>query len=208
MPIKVMGNKAQRRAVGKLLLKLCTTAMVDPKTGVVTVGLGPHRPQYQPGCCCLYNLVAPGSRTVAIVPGTAKTPLPGAPGLTLGATCGGATASGPGANRRAGPGGGQLRGPGSNSIIWIDITDNGGNGYFAFNAKGKKIDYPAFIILYHELCGGHATINANGMRNPANPERDAIDSENGLRRSQVPPYSLRSGTRGGLNAPGAGRAPR
>ncbi len=208
MPIKVMGNKAQRRAVEKLLLELCTTAMVDPKTGIVTVGPGPHRPQHKLGCCCLSNLAAPKSRTVAIVPGTAKTPLPGAPGLTLGATGGGATATGPGATRRAGPGGGQLRGPGSNSIIWIDTTDNGGDGYFVFNAKGKKIDDPAFIILYHELCGGHATINANGLRDPKNPERDAIASENGLRRSQVPPYSLRSGARGGANAPGAGRAPR
>lgn len=182
-----------------ILQQICPNARVDQR-GVVTLGGG--QPQGV-GCGCLQNLIS-HPRIVTIRP--VQGPIPVRGGLSPAATGFNAGAD----LQLLPPGfvGPPAAGPGSNSTVRIDTSDNGGVGYSAFGPNGVRIDAPLDVILFHELCTSHATQNANGTRDPQDPERDPIACENVYRAAQLPPRTPRVGNRDALNGPGQGRGQR
>lgn len=207
MPLTVKGNAAERAAVETILRQICPEALVDPATGAVAVQQ--PQPLVPPlGTCCLLNLInSPFQTTIVPLPAPGA-PLPGAGGMTIGAGGGGATDIPPGGALRPGPGGIKVNGPGAGATVYFDLSDNNGDGYFIYDEMRVRRDEPLFIILFHELCTGHATQSIYGTDDPGNPERNPIACENVFRAAQKPPYATRKGATGGMNPRGGGRAPR
>ena len=90
--------------------------------------------------------------------------------------------------------------------VYIDVNDNKGLGYFTYTADLNatpitftKIDSPLDVVLYHELCTGHAMRMINGQSDPDDKETAAIVSENAYRDLQTPRRSLRALHEGGKN---------
>jgi hypothetical protein len=209
MALLVNATGANQARITAELVKICPNVRVDPASGVVSL-VRPLPPG--PGCCCVDGLVNPPNpnRLVLIIPlNGPATPIPGFQ-RTIGQAAGGATVSrGPGGALVAGPGGVLVPGTGGDSDVYLDITDNQGAGYFVRDATGAPIDDPLDVILYHELCTGHATEGINGMLNPAAREAGAIPCENQYRAAQVPPRTARGrGFASGSNPPGGPRPPR
>lgn len=208
MPITINGTAAERATMEALLRQLCPGASVNRDTGAVTVQMGPWAPQFMPGCCCLDNLVRSGFTTTINPLAGPNSVVPGTGGKSIGSLVGAATATPPAGNQRAGAGGLMVNGPGAGATTYVDISDNNGNGYFVHDAAGNRIDDPLFIILFHELCTGHATQSTQGARNPADPETSVIQCENTLRGAFTPPYTQRRGNAGDQVPAGTGRYPR
>lgn len=195
MALKVNARNARdRTAVSRLLRQLCPAARVDARGNVRLVGPGPHSAV---GCCCIDTLIK-HPRTVTIRP--MRGPIRGGPAVT---------ATNANANLRPVVGAGPpAAGRGADSRIDIDISDNANSGYSAFGANGVRIDAPLDVVLYHEMCTGHASQNANGTRDPNDPERGPIACENGYRAAQNPPRTARVGHLAVANRPGQARGQR
>ena len=221
--VNAPAGSAALATITALLRTLCPNVVVNPTTGAVSVPplpAGPPQPGQASaflGCCCIAGLVNPPNpaRLVLINPLGGPATLVPCVGRPISSFAGGATINrGPGAFQVPSPAGAGavVPGTGADSDVYIDITDNLGAGYFVVDAAGAPIDNPLDVILYHELCTGHATEDINGMSSPspiiAIQEATVIACENGYRAAQVPPRTARVGPLGGVNPPGGPRPPR
>lgn len=208
MAIRVAaGSPMMLSQVETLLHQICPHVQVTP-AGWVSLGLRAH-PVHSDGCECLDSLVNMPQRVIIHpLPGP-NSLVPRTPRKKISDYGGGATqydqATG---SLQYPPGGGPpVSGAGSDSDVYVDISDNNGLGYSVNGAHNARLDAPLFIILFHELCDGHAYLASQGRSDPRDVERDPIASENAFRASQTPPYSPRWAG-GGCNQPGQGRGRR
>lgn len=95
---------------------------------------------------------------------------------------------------------GRLNGPVSNGVgskttvvLDKDLKDE---SLFVYDKKGNKITDPVDVVAAHELT--HALHCANGTIDPSDPERQAINGENEIRRERTPKITDRDpGNHGG-----------
>lgn len=97
------------------------------------------------------------------------------------------------------------RSPGTRTVeIVYDVTNCGGNGYFAYLFPGTsvqfptKIDHPTHVALFHEL--SHAKRLLLGTEDANSVDRGALDDENQYRSSLHPALPARGGLEGGCKA--------
>lgn len=90
------------------------------------------------------------------------------------------------------------QGPSAKVLIYYDTTSNYGLGYWGHGDGGTKVDIPSHIVLAHEF--GHARwVLTRQSSGGDGDDPYAIDVENEVRRSQVPPLPSRVGHDGGAN---------
>jgi hypothetical protein len=200
--LKIAAAGQARTTLEQLVKKICSAATVGAD-GTVTVPGGPYaNKQDALTCCCLFGL-ASSRKTVTIRPMRAADINKFGPGVAV-------PTSDEAQVKKAGTPPKVVRnGNGADVNVYIDVNDNNGRGYFGYTAdldatpiKFTKIDSPLDVVLYHELCTGHAMRMINGQSDPDDKETAAIVSENAYRALQTPPRSPRVIHAGGKNTSG------
>lgn len=210
MSIKVQAGPKGIELLDKLFKELCPNVRITAKGDLEIID--PKAAMDSPGCKCMKFHISNDKNTTTIHPTfSPDVQVPGAAdGVT---TCPSQTLPGKGA--KLGPpnaaGGASPAGAGASSDVYIDLSDNDGKGYYCFDKQGNPISSPLFIVLFHELCSGHASRAARGvMAREHDAEEAAVgECENEFRASLkdgggAAKYSLRGGGSGGpVGAPGS-----
>jgi hypothetical protein len=192
-------------ALEKLLQQLCPNVRVNRDSGKVEL-IDPQGDMSSPACCCLsYLLSARCLYNVFLFGKDAGDSVSLGSQIKMADAGGGTIQFGANATMRESPSDPDrlISGIGSNSVVTIDVSNNDGRGYFVYDAQGRPISYPPFIILAHLLTTGTAYHAARGTLEPtaAGRTKQAIDHENDIRRStNAPngrPYATRADDRVG-----------
>ncbi|GIV58082.1 MAG: hypothetical protein KatS3mg042_0995 [Rhodothermaceae bacterium] len=209
MPIVVKGTPEEQAIIERWFQEICPGTRINPDTRQVEFTPAPEQ-DLTPSCCCISNLIRSAFVTT-INPVRPDFVVPDSGGRTVRQLGGGATNplnEGSTLRPRLGMEGRSPAGDGSGSDMFLDITDNGGRGYFVVDDQGNPINDPMFLVLAHELCTGHAYHNIRGTRalTPGTREQQAVEHENQVRRSLRdaagnPRFSERAGTEGGAVDP-------
>lgn len=178
MPLIVNGSKLVRKEIENMLKEICAGAKVDENTGKATLSTTTVTGA-KSGCKCLISIIN-SKRTVKINPisGPDKPLPPPRQDKKMKDYGGGMTSP----DCEYGAWGVPLDGEkGSDVDVFIDITDNNGNGY---RLDESPMKVPLWLILSHELTDGHAYHCTAGTLKVSHTgsENQAIEAENEHRK--------------------------
>jgi hypothetical protein len=186
----INGSPSDRIIIYNWLREICSEVQVDRLNGYVFLIARPDRPIYISGCNSL-DKIASHRRVVTInaIP-YPTTPLPppydtinikifGGGAITIFEPYGSIK------NDDNSPGKGVDGDAGTNADVYIDMSNNYGSGY--------DQGIPMWLILAHELTGGHAfhAIHGTSEKDETGKEAQAIDSENRFRTEHRLPLRLK-----------------